>query len=158
MPGEIMSIQSKPPSVSSVEMNELVLPTHGNSLGTVFGGAVMAWIDICAAMSAQRHARSAVVTASMDRLNFINSVKVGHVMNLRAMVNYCGHTSMEVGVRIEGEDPLTGHRVHAASAYLTFVALGEDGRPAEVPRLKPETPDELRRQEQALLRRQARQA
>lgn len=151
MPGE-----GKSPSVSRIEMNEIVLPTHANTLGNVFGGVIMSWVDLCAAMSAQRHARKVVVTASMDAVDFIAPIRVGHVVNLKAIVNYVGRTSMEVGVRVESEDPLTGTRVHAMSAYLTFVALGTDGRPTPVPPLLPATSEETLRFEEARVRRQQR--
>ncbi len=149
---------SRAPSESAVEMNELVLPTHANALGTIFGGTVMAWIDVCAAMAAQRHARRIVVTASMDTLDFIAPVRVGHVVNLKGMVNYVGRTSMEVGVRVETEDPLTGRREHAASAYLTFVALDGEGRPTPVPSVTPSNAIERLRMEEAEARRAQRLA
>ncbi len=116
-------------------MNQLVLPQHTNAHGTAFGGTVMGWIDICAAMSAQRHARRAVVTASMDQIDFLQPIRLGQLVNLRSVVNYVGRTSMEVGVRVDSEDTLTGDRVHALSAYVTFVALDANGKPIEVPRL-----------------------
>ncbi len=149
---------ARAPSASGIEMNQLVLPPDTNVLGTAFGGVVMSWIDICAAMAAQRHARSVVVTASMDQLDFIAPIRAGHIVNLRAMVNYCGRTSMEVGVRVESEDPLTGERAHAASAYLTFVALDAAGRPRPVPPVAPETREERLRFEEARARRQQRLA
>ena len=142
------------PAASAVEMNQLVLPTHTNALGTVFGGTIMSWIDICAAMSAQRLSRKVVVTASMDQLDFLAPIRKGQLVNLRAMVNYVGRTSMEVGVRVEAEDTLTGERVHAASAYLTFVALDEEGRPIPINcELSPTTPSERLRSEEARERR-----
>jgi uncharacterized protein (TIGR00369 family) len=144
-----MTAPPKPPSASAVEMNELVLPTHTNSLGTIFGGTVMAWIDICAAMAAQRHARKVVVTASMEAVDFLAPIKLGHVVCLRAMVAHVGRTSMVVEVLVEAENPRTGFRVQAASAHVTFVALDEDGRPAAVPQLLVETEEDRRRQEQA---------
>ena len=146
------------PSATVIEMNQLVLPAHTNSLGTAFGGTIMSWIDICAAMAAQRHARRVVVTASMDQLDFLAPIKGGQLVNLRSSVNWVGRSSMEVGVRVETEDTLSGERVHAASAYLTFVALGEDGKPVEVRRLKPETRDEKLRWEEAVARRKQRLA
>lgn len=144
------------PLASAVEMNQLVLPTHANALGTVFGGQIMAWIDICAALAAMKHARRSCVTASMDALNFILPVKVGDVVNLKAMVNYVGRTSMEVGVRVEAGDPTAESLHHAASAYLTFVALGEDGRPQPVRPLLMTTKAERLRAEEAAVRRQQR--
>jgi acyl-CoA hydrolase len=151
-----MDSKAGTPSQTVIEMNQLMLPQHTNSLGTAFGGTIMGWIDICAAMSAQRHARSVVVTASMDQLDFVAPIKGGQLVNLRAAVNYVGRTSMEVGVRVEAEDTLTGERVHAASAYLTFVALGSDGKPATVPSLTPVTADEKLRWQEAKARRQQR--
>ena len=146
------------PRDSAIEMNQLVLPTHANALGTVFGGQIMAWIDICAALAAMRHARTQCVTASMDALDFIVPIQVGDVVNLRAMVNYVGRTSLEVGVRVEAGDPIAGSRHHAASAYLTFVALGPDKRPTAVPPLRLGTPEERLRSEEAHARREQRLA
>ena len=146
------------PSDSGIEMNELVLPTHTNALGTIFGGQIMAWIDVAAAMAAMRHARRQCVTASMDALDFIAPVRLGDLVNLKAMVNYVGRTSLEVGVRVEAEDPRTGHREHAASAYLTFVAIDPEGRPVPVRPLEPSTPGERLRYDEALARRQQRLA
>ncbi len=144
------------PSASAVEMNELLLPTHANSLGNAFGGQIMAWVDICAAMAAQRHARRIVVTAAIDAVSFIAPIRVGQLVNLQAKVNAVGRTSMEVGVRVEAEEPLTGERVHALDAYVTFVALGPSGRPTGIPPLIMESAeDELRRAE-AQVRREKR--
>jgi len=144
------------PSCSAIEMNELVLPQHTNNHGTVFGGVIMSWIDICASMAAQRHSRSAVVTASMDRLDFLAPIQIGYLVNLEAMVNYVGRSSMEIGVRVEAEEPRSGERVHAASAYLTFVALDDDGKPRGVPTLELETDGDRRRFEEAQIRREKR--
>ncbi|MBM4374744.1 MAG: acyl-CoA thioesterase [Deltaproteobacteria bacterium] len=137
-------------------MSQIVLPQHTNALGTAFGGTIMSWVDICAALAAQRHSRRAVVTASMDQLDFVAPIRAGQMVSLRAMVNYAGRTSMEVGVRIEAEDMLTGERVHAASAYLTFVALDEAHRPCAVRALVPETEEEKLRWAEAQVRRQQR--
>ena len=142
-----MTVPSKSPSESHTEMNQIVLPPHTNALGTAFGGTIMAWVDICAAMAAQRHARSAVVTASMEAVDFIAPIRLGNLVNLRASVDFVGRTSMIVGVRVEAEDPRTGHRAHAANAHVTFVALGEGGVPSEVPRLDIQTEEERRRNE-----------
>ncbi|MFT7583300.1 MAG: acyl-CoA hydrolase [Myxococcota bacterium] len=139
-------------------MNQLVLPTHTNALGTIFGGQVMAWIDICAAMTAMRHARNSVVTASMDALDFIAPIRLGDLVTLRAMVNYVGRTSMEVGVRVEAEDPRTGVRAHTSSAYLTFVAIDEDGAAVPVRRLELQTDTERLRHAEAKARRTQRLA
>jgi acyl-CoA hydrolase len=141
------------PSTSAIEMNEIVLPVHANNIGTAFGGVIMSWIDVCAAMAATRHARHTVVTASMDAVDFIAPVHVGDHVCLKAMVNAVGRTSMEVGVRVEAEEPLSGRRVHAVSAYLTFVALDAAGDPTPVPPLVTETPEERLRMDEAGARR-----
>ncbi len=148
----------RPVSESKVTMTEIVLPQHTNALGSVFGGTVVSWIDICAAIAAQRHCRKAVVTASIDALQFVAPVFQGWVVNLKASVNYAGRTSMELGVRVDAENPKTGETFHTASAYLTFVALGPDMKPSPVPPVLPETPDEIRRYNEAQVRRQNRLA
>ena len=137
-------------------MTELVLPSDTNALGTIFGGKVMSWIDIAAAIAAGRHARRVVVTASIDALHFIAPIKLGHYVHIRAMVNYAGHTSLEVGVRVDSENPLTGEMTHTSTAYTTFVALDDHGRPAAVPPINPTTPEEKRRFDEALRRRASR--
>lgn len=146
----------KPVSASRVHKTEHVLPSDTNALGTVFGGTVVSWIDIAAAIAAQRHARRVVVTASIDALDFVASVRQGQIVELRAQVNYAGRTSMEVGVRVESEDPLTGERAHTATAFLTFVALDEHGVATQVPPLLLETDDDRRRCEEARDRRRFR--
>lgn len=140
----IEPLPAKPARQSYVEMTELVLPPHTNALGTAFGGQIMAWIDICAGIAAARHARRVAVTASMDDLHFRAPIHLGEVAILKAQVNRSWHTSMEVGVRLETENPLTGERRHCSSAYLTFVALDEHGRRVPIPELIPETDDEKR--------------
>jgi acyl-CoA hydrolase len=135
----------RPVSHSVVQMTELVLPSHTNALGTIFGGIIMSWVDIAAAICAQRHSSQPVVTASIDALNFVAPVHLGWVVNLRASLNYAGKTSMEVGVRVDAENPITGEKFHTASAYLTFVALGSNGKPRGVPPVLPESADEKRR-------------
>jgi len=123
------------PDVTVVEMTQIVLPSHTNNHGTAFGGQIAAWCDICAAVAAQRFCRSPVVTASMDQLHFLHPVRRGMVVILRAQVNESWRSSMEVGVRVEAEDPLSGSIVHCCSAYLTFVALDAHGGPRRIPRL-----------------------
>lgn len=145
-----------PVSESQVVMHEIVLPNDTNSLGTVMGGHVMHLMDICAAMAAMRHCRKAVVTAAVDHLDFRHPVNVGEIMILKASVNYADHTSMELGVRIDAENPLTGEQRHTSSAYLTFVALDDRGRPTPVPKVVPETEGERRRYRHAQDRRQSR--
>jgi len=133
-----------------------MFPSDANPAGNVFGGAIVRYVDEIAAAVAQRHARSNVVIASMDRMDFHKPVRVGDLLILKASVNYVGNTSMEVGVRVEAENPRTGEVVHAASAYCTMVALDENGRPKRVPRLIPETEEEKRRFLEAQKRREER--
>ena len=150
------SHSSKPARESHVEMIELVLPTHTNALGTAFGGQIMAWIDVCAGIAAARHARRVAVTVSMDDLHFRAPIYLGEVAILKAQVNRSWHTSMEVGVKVEAENTLTGERRHCSSAYLTFVALDEHGRRVAIPELTPESEDEQRRYFEAEERRNIR--
>lgn len=144
------------PSSTRTEMTWIVMPSQANALGTVFGGQIMAWVDVCAAVSAQRFARTSVVTASMDNLLFRAPILQGQVVVLTSQVNWAGRTSMEVGVRVEGEDPLTGQRTHTSTAYLTFVALDEQHNKVEVPELVLETPEDHRRNNDACVRRERR--
>lgn len=137
-------------------MTELVLPEHTNALDTVFGGVIMSWIDICAAIAGQRHSNATVVTASIDDLHFVAPVKRGWVVNLKASVNYVSRTSMEIGVRVDAENPRTGEAFHTASAYLTFVCLDDLGKPKEVPGLILENEDQKRRFSSAQKRRELR--
>ena len=146
----------KPVSASQVVMTQLVLPSHTNALDTIFGGVIMSWIDICGAIAAQRHSQKEVVTASIDMLNFVAPVKKGWVCNLKASVNFVSRTSMEVGIRVDAENPKTGEVFHTASAYTTFVAIGGNGRPTEVPPLILETDQDRRRHEAARIRRERR--
>jgi acyl-CoA hydrolase len=145
-----------PVSQSIVTMTEMVLPSHTNALDSIFGGVIMSWIDIAAAIAAQRHSRLPVVTASIDALNFVAPVYKGWVVNLKASVNFVSRTSMEVGVRVDAENPIERKVFHTASAYLTFVALGPDGRPIEIPKLLLENEVQKRRFEAAKQRRELR--
>ncbi len=144
------------PSVTRTEMVQIVMPGHCNALGTVFGGVVMSWIDVCAAVAAQRLARRDVVTASMDTLVFLAAARIGDVVVVRGQVNWAGRTSMEVGVRVETEDPRTGVCTHTASAFLTFVAVDATGRPTPVAKFEPVTDEEKARFAAAAARREAR--
>ena len=137
-------------------MHELVLPNDSNLLGNVLGGRVMHLMDMCAAMSAYKHARTAVVTASVDRLDFLAPAKMGEIMILKSSVNYTGLSSMEVGVKIESENPKTGEIYHTSSAYLTFVSLNENGKPQRVDNIKPENDIEIRRFNEGKIRHEER--
>lgn len=135
-------------------MTQIVMPTHTNGVGGVlFGGVLMQWIDVCAAVAAMRHCGGSAVTASIDRLDFLVPIHVGDVVVLQAQVNYASHTSMEVGCRVETEDPRTGGRRYTTKAYLTFVATDSDGRPRPVPPVTPHTEEEKDRFEGAKVRR-----
>jgi acyl-CoA hydrolase len=153
-----MNIKTKSPRDSEVIMTELVLPQHTNDMSTVFGGMVMSWVDIAAAICAQRHSQKQVVTASVDAMEFLAPVKLGWILTLKASVNFVAQSSCEVGVKVTAENPKSGELFHTASAYVTLVALDGNGRPTKMPGLNPETPDEKRRFEQAQERRAARLA
>jgi acyl-CoA hydrolase len=135
-------MKSKNPKESFVEMTEMVLPQDTNAIGTIFGGVVMKWIDIAAAISARRYSKMTAVTASIDRLNFLSPVKLGDTVVIKAKVIYTGNTSMDIGVTVESEHTVTGERHLTAKAFLTFVALDERGKPTKVPPLRPETAEE----------------
>ncbi len=141
---------------SQHESSQLMMPGDANNLGHVFGGVVLSMMDKTAAIAALRHCRNSVVTASIDRVDFREPIHLGDLLVMKASVNFVGRSSMEVGVRVEAEDLLTGLRRHTNSCYLTFVAVDRNGRPVDVPALKPETPIELRRYEAAEARRRRR--
>jgi len=122
------------PEASRCVMTQIVMPTHTNgAAGVMFGGVMMQWIDVCAGVAAMRHAGGSVVTASIDRLDFLGPVHVGDVVVLSSQVNYTHKTSMEVGVRVETEDMRSRARRYTTKAYLTFVAVDGHGRPVQVP-------------------------
>ena len=149
-------MQTKTVKKTHVIMHELILPNDTNLLGNVLGGRVMHLMDMCAAMSAYKHARTAVVTASVDRLDFLAPAKMGEIMILKSSVNYTGKSSMEVGVRIESENPKTGDIYHTSSAYLTFVSLDENGKPTRVDEIKPENDIEISRFKEGKIRHEER--
>lgn len=151
-------MEPRPPSQSVSVLTRWMGPTDANTAGNVHGGVIMRMCDEVAGIAAIRHSGLPVVTAGMDRMTFIEPVLVGNLVTVRASVNAVWRTSMEVGVRVESENVRTGECVHTSTAYLTMVALDEAGRPTEVPALAPETPDELRRQREAQVRRDNRLA
>ncbi len=153
MPEQNPPRPAKTPSASRVELTELVLPNDTNQLGNLLGGRLMHWVDIAAALSAQRHSNRIAVTASVDEMSFLMPVKLGQVVRLRASVNRAFHTSMEVGVHADVEDFRTGDVRHISTAYLTFVAIDDFGRATHVPELHPETEEDKRRYEGAEARR-----
>ena len=149
---------AKPPRASRVEMTELVLPGDTNALGTIFGGKVMQWIDIAASVAGMRHSGGNVVTASIDGLTFLTPIHLGEIVRLQAQVNFVGKTSMEIGVRVEAEDPRTAARRYTTKAYLTFVAIDAGGKPRAIPPLALEDDEDRRRAADADARRKARLA
>lgn len=148
----------KPPSESEVVMTHMILPPDANPLNAAFGGKVMEWIDIAGGIAAQRHCRRVVVTASMDDLHFHAPIKVGWIVTLRGRVLAAFRTSMEVGVAVTAENPLTGEKDLTTSALLTFVALDENGKTVPVPPLRLETPEDKLAFEDAQARRTERLA
>jgi acyl-CoA hydrolase len=137
-------------------MTEIVLPSDSNALGTAFGGRVIGWIDICGAITAQRHCRTKVVTASMDQVHFHAPIKTGMVASLSALVTATFNRSLEVTVEVHSEDPISAERRHCCSARLTFAAVDDAFRPTAVPPLIVETEEQRALQEQAMERRRAR--
>lgn len=145
------------PEQTRCVMTQIVMPMHTNGMaGVMFGGIMMQWIDVCAGVAAMRHACGAVLTASIDRLDFLSPVRVGEVVVLSAQVNYTSRTSMEVGCRVETEDMRTQTRRYVTKAYLTFVAVDADGKPRGIPPLELVTDDDRRRHDEATQRRAAR--
>lgn len=132
-------------SDSAVEMRHLVMPSNTNPQNTIFGGVVMSWIDMAAAMVAERHSNCHVVTVHIADISFKAPIKIGDHVLIKASLNYVGRTSMMVGVKVIAENPFTGHSEHTTTAYLTFVALNELGKPKTVNQIVPETADEKRR-------------
>ncbi|MGB4586873.1 MAG: acyl-CoA thioesterase [Rectinemataceae bacterium] len=153
-----MKLTGKPVSASIVEMDDVVQPSDVNLYGTIFGGHLMSLVDKAGGIAAFKHSGVSVVTASVDQLVFKNPSPVGTVLVIRASVNRVFHSSMEVGVRVTGWRPGSEEEVLICPAYLTFVAVGPDKRPIPVRPVIPETPDQIRRWEQAGLRREARLA
>jgi acyl-CoA hydrolase len=143
---------------STVIMAQMMIPLHANPAGNVHGGVVVKIIDEAAGVVAARHCRTNVVTASIDRMNFHVPVLVGDLLHFKASLNFVGRTSMEIGVRVEAENLMTGEVHHAASAYLTYVAIDRQGKPVPVPGLILETDEERRRNREAKDRRDARLA
>jgi acyl-CoA hydrolase len=151
-----MNNQTKRPSDASSEMIQMVLPNDTNTLGNLLGGMLMHWMDLVAVISAKRHCHRPVVTASMDRLDFLKPAKLADIIVLKAQVNRAFKSSMEVGVIAFAEDPLMGEKTHIASAYFTIVAIDENRKPVLVPPITPVTEDEIRRFHQAGERRELR--
>jgi acyl-CoA hydrolase len=142
------------PAETRCVMTQIVMPMHTNGVaGVMFGGIMMQWIDVCAGVAAMRHAAGAVLTASIDRLDFLSPVKVGEIVVLHAMVNYAARTSMEVGCRVETEDMRSQTRRYVTKAYLTFVAIDDHGRPRTIQPLTLQSEVDHRRHAEAEARR-----
>lgn len=148
--------QGKPVSASHTIMSELVLPNDTNGLGNLMGGRLLHWMDICAAISAQRHSGAVCVTASVDNVQFHSPILQSEIVTLESHINRAFRTSMEVEINVDAENPRTGQKRRCNSAYFTFVSMGKDGKPTPVPAIIPETDKELELFEQALRRREFR--
>lgn len=151
-------LEGKPAAQSKVEMVEVVLPNDANPLGNILGGKVMHLIDMAGAIAATRHSRSVMVTVAVDNLDFVNPIRVGQLIILHAKVTRAFRTSVEVAVRVFSEDFVTGKRRQTSSAFVTFVALDNQGRPAAVPPVIPQSAQEKREYRDAQVRRRHRLA
>lgn len=149
-------MKEKHPQDSYVMMSELVLPNDTNTLGNLMGGRLMHWMDIAAAIAAQKHCNCAVVTASVDNVSFNNPIKLGNILTIEAKVVRAFNTSMEIYLKVWGEDLSAQYKYLTNEAYLTFVALDPNGRPRKVPQIVPQTDEEKSMYEGALRRRQVR--
>ena len=149
-------MEAKTVSQSKVEIAQVMMPEHANPAGNVHGGNLLKLVDQAGAIVAARHTHTNVVTASVDRFDFISPAYIGNLVFIKASMNYVSKTSMEIGVRVEAECLKTGTHTHIGSAYLTFVALGKNDKPTEVPGLISETESEKRRFEEAKKRREIR--
>ena len=149
-------MKSKTVSASKAVMTQAVFPNDVNNNGTLYGGRLLYWIDMLGGIVAKRHSRRNIVTASIDSLNFLSPIKQRDIVLLEAFINFVGRTSMEIEVRVKSEDPDSGNVRKTCRAFLTYVAMDEQGHPVEVPRLKLETDDEKLRHQQAKERRNER--
>ena len=154
--GKTRKVTGKPVSESRTRMTELVLPNDANVYGNILGGQVMHWMDLAGVIASSRHCRLPVVTVSVDSLQFLHPIRVGHLVLLQAFVTRAFRTSMEVQVEVFSEDPLTGEQLRTSTAFLTFVALDSKGEPTQVAPVIPEATEEKRRYREAFLRRRRR--
>ena len=157
-PLRFRAVEAKAPSESTTVLAHWMGIADANASRDIHGGTIMKLVDEAAGAASVRHSRRRTVTASMDRMSFLVPIKIGQLVTFTATVNAAWNTSMEVGVRVEAEDPRTGVVQHASTAYLTFVALDDAGHPTKVAPLRPETPDEERRMREAEIRRRHRLA
>lgn len=151
-------MNGKTPAESEVVMTELVLPQHTNALGSIFGGVVMGWIDVAAAIAAKRHSGRTCVTASIDELHFLRPIKQGDIVNIRARLTAVHRTSCEVHVEVGVENPVLREKFKTTDATLSFVAVDSQGRPTEMPPLLTTTPEEKTEQEEAKKRKASRES
>jgi acyl-CoA hydrolase len=149
----LAAMDPKPSSQSQAQLARWMGILDANSAGNIHGGTVMKLCDEAAALAAVKHSRHRVVTAAMDRMNFLYPIRIGELVTFSATVNAVWRTSMEVGVRVDAENPRTGETRHTNTAYITMVALDDEGNPAAVPPLIAETPEQQRRMREAELRR-----
>lgn len=153
---KVYNMEGKKAIESFIIMNELVLPNDTNTFGNLMGGRLMYWMDIAASIAATKHCNAPCMTASVDNLSFQNPIKIGNVVHIEAKVSRAFNTSMEVYLRVWGEDSLHQYKYESNQAYFTFVALDPNGKPRPVPQLIPETEEEIKLYEGALRRRQVR--
>ena len=149
-------MEPKKVSDSLIIMNELVLPNDTNTFGNLMGGRLMYWMDIAAGLAALKHSNTPCMTASVDNISFKNPIKLGNNVQIEAKLTRAFNTSMEIHIKVWGEDLLRQHKYESNEAYLTFVALDPQGQPVKVPQVVPETEDEVRLYDGALRRRQIR--
>lgn len=140
---------------SRIEISQLMLPSHTNFGGKIHGGYILGLMDQIAFSCASKHSRSYAVTASVDKVNFLNSIDVGELVTMKASVNFVGHSSMVVGIRVEAENIQTGETKHCNSSYFTMVAVDDSSKPVKVPGLEVSTNEELRRYLKAIKRKEA---
>lgn len=152
MSSESSNMREKSPSESHAEVIVRMFPSDANPAGNVFGGEILKHIDMVAGIVAQRHSQSNAVTVSMDSVNFLKPVFVGNVLSLNARINYVHNSSMEIEVKAESEDIVTGIRTVAGSAFVTFVSLDKNGKPTSVPKLALKTDDDRRKFEEGKIR------
>jgi uncharacterized protein (TIGR00369 family) len=145
MRGGDVRLTGKRAADSQMTLTQQMMPADANPLGNVHGGVIMKLIDEAGALAGMRHARRPVVTITMDSVSFLSPVRVGHLLSLRGSVNWVGKTSLEVGVRVEAENPVTGEITHTNSAYAVYVALDDQGKPCSIPPLILENEEDRRR-------------
>jgi len=141
---------------SQITLNQLMMPEHANPLGNIHGGVIMKLADEAGGLCATRHAQHPAVTVAIDSMTFLSPVQIGNLLTLHASVNWTGRTSIEVGIRVLAENPLTGETTHTNSAFIVYVALGNNGQPVKVPQLILETDEERRRWAEAEARQKRR--